>query len=58
MSFTASVSAAADTVTVCAVDQVPAVNVSGDGDSVTSGLPVRDSVTVTSPVGREVRTTV
>ena len=58
MSFSASVSSAACTVTVCAVDQLFVVNVSGDGLNVTSALPVRDGVTVTVPLGFEVSATV
>ena len=58
MSFNASVSCAAATVTVRAVDQLVGVNVNGDEDTVTSELPVRDGVTVTLPVGCEVNTTV
>ena len=58
MSFNASASSAAATVTVCAVDQLPVVNVSGDGLNVTSALPVLLGVTVTLPLGFEVSTTV
>ena len=58
MSFSASASCAVCTVTVCAVDQLPVVNVSGDGLNVTSVLPVLLGVTVTAPLGFEVSTTV
>ena len=53
MSFSASASSAACTVTVCAVDQLFVV--SGDGLNVTS--VVRDGVTVTVPLGFEVSAT-
>ena len=58
MSATASSSAAACTVTVCAVAQFTAVNVRLGGAKVTSALPVRDGVTVTFAVGSDVSTTV
>ena len=58
MSFSASVSSAAATVTVCAVAQLPVVNVRGDGLTLTSVLPVLLGVTVTLPLGFEVSTTV
>ena len=56
-SFDASASCAAVTVTVCAVDQFDGVNVNDDCDIATSVLPVRDTVTVTAPVGCDVNTT-
>ena len=46
------------TVTVCAVDQVVDVNLSDDGDTVTSGLSDTDGRTVTVPVGCAVSATV
>ena len=57
MSTSASASAAAATVTVCAVAQVMVVNVRLGGEKVTSVLPLRAGVTVTSPVGSEFSTT-
>ena len=58
VSSSASASWAALTVTVCAVDQFSAVNVSAP-DTVTSASPeLRDGVTVTFPLGCEVSTTV
>ena len=56
-SSTASASATVSTVTACAVAQFRAVNVRLGGENVTSVLPLRDGVTVTSPVGAEVSTT-
>ena len=53
----ASASWAADTVTVCARSQSSAVKVSAP-DTVTSGLPATDGVTVTGPEGCERSTTV
>ena len=53
VSVTASSSAATATVTGCCVLQFPVVNVRLGGMNVTSVLPVRDSVTVTSPMGCE-----
>ena len=50
MSFAASASWPAVTVTVCAVPQLPVVNVRLDEDTVTSGLSEL-MLTVTCPVG-------
>ena len=50
MSFAASSSWPAETVTVCSVLHVVVVNVSGDGDTVTSVL-LEVMATVTSSVG-------
>ena len=58
LSFTASLSCAAVTVTGCTVSQVDAVKVSVGGENVTSLLPVRDGVTVTLAVGWLFSTTV
>ena len=58
VSSTASASAAAATVTGCAVAQFTAVNVRLGGEKVTSTLPVRDGVTVAFAVGSDVSTTV
>ena len=51
MSATASSSAAAATVTVCAVAQFMAVNVRLGVENVTSVLPLSDNCTLTVPVG-------
>ena len=58
MSASASTSWAADTVTVCAIDQSPVVNVRLAGSTVTSEVPGADGVIVTVPVGSEVSFTV
>ena len=58
LSFTASLSCAAVTVTGCTVFQFNAVKVSVGGENVTSLLPVRDGVTVTFAVGSLSSTTV
>ena len=50
-SFTASASWAADTVTVCAVFQLPGVKVRVAGDTVTSALPLRVTLITTSEAG-------
>ena len=57
VSFTASASSCAETVTVCAWVQSDAVKVSAPL-TVTSLLPLTHGVTVTVPVGCEASTTV
>ena len=57
MSFAASASWPAETVTVCVEFQLPAVNVSVDEDTVTSVL-FELMATITLPVGSVVSTTV